>query len=58
MYPTPPVCNYLQVNITVLIVTLDTEQRLKWVSGFSGSNGMAAITRDEGRHTNTNTNTI
>ena len=55
MYTSPPVCIYLQVNITVLIVTLDTEQRLKWVSGFSGSNGMAAVTRDEGRHTNTNT---
>ena len=41
------------MNITVLIVTLDTEQRLKWVSGFSGSSGMAAVTQDEGRHTST-----
>ena len=36
------------VNISVLIVPLDTVGRLKWVSGFSGSNGQAVITKDQG----------
>lgn len=37
------------INVTQLIVPLDTVGRLKWVSGFSGSNGEAVITQDQGR---------
>ena len=37
-----------RVNITVLIIPLDSVGRLKWVSGFSGSNGEAVITHDQG----------
>ena len=36
------------MNLDLLIVPLDSEGRLKWVSGFSGSNGQAVISRDEG----------
>ena len=36
-------------NITILIVPLDEVGRLLWVSGFSGSNGQAAITQEEGK---------
>jgi len=36
-------------NITVLIVPLDEVGRLRWISGFSGSNGQAAITQTEAR---------
>ena len=35
-------------NISILIVPLDEVGRLLWVSGFSGSNGQAAITQEEG----------
>ena len=38
----------MEVNISVVIVPLDSVGRLKWVSGFSGSNGHAAITQDQG----------
>ena len=41
----------LEANISVLIVPLDTVGRLLWVSGFSGSNGQAAITQEEGIET-------
>ena len=41
-----------RVNITVLIIPLDSVGRLKWVSGFSGSNGEAVITHDEGMSMN------
>ena len=37
------------LGLDLLIVPLDSEGRLKWVSGFSGSNGQAVITGDEGR---------
>ena len=40
-----------EVNISVVIVPLDYVGRLKWVSGFSGSNGHAAITQDQGNST-------
>ena len=36
------------INVSLLIVPLDTVGRLKWVSGFSGSNGEAVITQDQG----------
>jgi len=36
-------------NISILIVPLDEVGRLLWVSGFSGSNGKAAITQEEAR---------
>lgn len=36
------------INVTQLIVPLDTVGRLKWVSGFSGSNGEAVITQNQG----------
>ena len=36
------------MDLDLLIVPLDSEGRLKWVSGFSGSNGQAVISRDEG----------
>merc|ERR1712002_158834 len=39
----------VEANITILIVPLDTVGRLLWVSGFSGSNGQAAITQEEAR---------
>ena len=39
-----------RVNITVLIIPLDSVGRLKWVSGFSGSNGEAVITYDQGKY--------
>ena len=35
-------------GLDFLIVPLDSEGRLKWVSGFSGSNGQAVISGDEG----------
>ena len=37
------------MDLDLLIVPLDSEGRLKWVSGFSGSNGQAVISGDEGR---------
>ena len=37
------------LDLDLLIVPLDSEGRLKWVSGFSGSNGQAVISRDEGK---------
>ena len=43
-----------EVNISVIIVPLDSEGRLMWVSGFSGSNGQAAITQDQGIFTSKN----
>ena len=38
-----------KVNLSLLIVPLDSVGRLKWVSGFSGSNGEAVITQEEAR---------
>ena len=38
-----------RANLSLLIVPLDSVGRLKWVSGFSGSNGEAVITEDEAR---------
>ena len=37
-----------RMNLSLLIVPLDTVGRLKWVSGFSGSNGQAVISQDQG----------
>ena len=36
------------INITILIIPLDEVGRLSWVSGFTGSNGEAVVTLDEG----------
>ena len=36
------------LELELLIVPLDSEGRLKWVSGFSGSNGQAVISEDQG----------
>ena len=36
------------LDLELLIVPLDSEGRLKWVSGFSGSNGQAVISEDQG----------
>ena len=38
-----------KANISLLIVPLDSVGRLKWVSGFSGSNGEAVISQEEAR---------
>ena len=38
-----------KANLSLLIVPLDSVGRLKWVSGFSGSNGEAAISQEEAR---------
>ena len=40
-----------RVNISLLIVPLDTVGRLKWISGFSGSNGQAVISQEQGAST-------
>ena len=34
-------------SLSAYIVPLDEEGRLKWISGFSGSNGKAIITADK-----------
>ncbi|XP_023336292.1 xaa-Pro aminopeptidase 1 [Eurytemora carolleeae] len=36
-------------NLDAYIVPLDEEMRLEWISGFSGSNGQAAVTLTEAR---------
>ena len=39
----------MKANLSLLIVPLDSVGRLKWLSGFSGSNGEAVISQEEAR---------